>query len=206
MRSSDYGTTDQAMCSYHPNRVAVDKCERCNRLICIEDKMVYRDARYRANNYQYRYRYDTPYTFCPVCYYETVKQQNVGSGAVFVKIASICFLSFFILLFFSIFSIIFQIPEISNLPSGFNTFFSIFPLVFVAIPGIIIIGLIISLIRSPRRARDASSEQEAFLNHLNGRSPFDRENVMCNQCGSLLTRADRFCPTCGDSTKDEFMQ
>ena len=205
MKSHGFGITDQSMCNYHPNRPAVDKCERCNRLICVEDKMVYRDARYRSHNYQYRYRYETPYTFCPVCYYEVIKQQNVGGGVVFAKLFSICFLSIFILIFISVFGFIFTIPEISDLPSGFNIFFTIFPLFFIAIPGLIILGLVISLIRSPRRASEATQEQEVFLSQANTSVPFERNNIVCNQCGALLQRSDRFCPTCGDSTKDEFL-
>ncbi len=35
-------TLEQASCYYHPNRVAVTKCERCNRMICLEDKITKR--------------------------------------------------------------------------------------------------------------------------------------------------------------------
>ncbi|MHA1225797.1 MAG: hypothetical protein ACTSR2_04405 [Candidatus Hodarchaeales archaeon] len=34
-------------CAYHPDKVAATKCERCNRPICLEDKRIYEESRYR---------------------------------------------------------------------------------------------------------------------------------------------------------------
>ncbi|MFW9915970.1 MAG: hypothetical protein ACFFGZ_10220 [Candidatus Thorarchaeota archaeon] len=63
---------EQPKCYYHPDRPAVEKCESCNRLICLEDKMIYR--RYGGID-----QADDVYTLCPVCYEKRkAAARNVG--------------------------------------------------------------------------------------------------------------------------------
>ncbi|MFX0173608.1 MAG: hypothetical protein ACFE9L_17090 [Candidatus Hodarchaeota archaeon] len=69
-------TAEQARCFYHPNRVAVTKCERCNRLICLEDKTIYR--RYGGMD-----RADDIYTYCPPCYNILRKQSAEMAPRIF---------------------------------------------------------------------------------------------------------------------------
>ena len=48
-------------CFYHPDRPAVAKCERCQKLLCLEDKMIHRIYRGMESA-------DDVYTLCPECY------------------------------------------------------------------------------------------------------------------------------------------
>ena len=62
-------TLESASCYYHPNREAVTKCERCNHMICLEDKITKRI--YGGSD-----RADTVIIYCPTCVNELEKARK----------------------------------------------------------------------------------------------------------------------------------
>ena len=82
-------TPHQARCVYHPNRVAVEKCEKCGNLICLECKMTRRVKRVDEA--------DSVYTFCPPCY-QTAQKQSRRFGIIaiiiFIVVAAIIIIIF----------------------------------------------------------------------------------------------------------------
>jgi len=57
---------EQSKCFYHYTRIAVEKCEICHRLICLEDKMIFRQQCFiiRLSDNQ---TFDRTYSYCPIC-------------------------------------------------------------------------------------------------------------------------------------------
>ena len=82
-------TAQQARCFYHPDRVAVEKCEKCKRLICLQDKTI--DRTYGGMD-----RADEIYIYCPVCYNE-IKQGREKAGKVLGPVCIILFGGFCII-------------------------------------------------------------------------------------------------------------
>ena len=60
----------QQHCDYHPSRAAVDKCQRCHRLICLSDKMTINTSQSSGFGDNLHY-YNIQYVLCPICKYET---------------------------------------------------------------------------------------------------------------------------------------
>lgn len=103
-------TAQQARCFYHPDRAAVEKCERCNRLICLEDKMI--DRTYRGMDSA-----DDIHVYCPVCYNE-VKKQKEKTGKVLGPIFLIFFAGFLIVsIIISILFLIIIFNMMGNIPT-----------------------------------------------------------------------------------------
>jgi hypothetical protein len=99
-------TLDQANCFYHPNRAAVTKCEHCNRMICLEDKMTYRVTGGIDQA-------DDIYTYCPICYNERMRTTKKMRPFIFLifGVFVIIFIAVAIFIFLSI------MQMMSNFPS-----------------------------------------------------------------------------------------
>jgi len=74
----------QTTCYLHPSRDAVEKCEKCNRMICLECKMKYRV-------YGGMDRSDDIYILCPYCYAERKKQSERAGKLILLICGVICF-------------------------------------------------------------------------------------------------------------------
>lgn len=61
----------QDRCYIHPDSVAVEKCEKCNNLICIKCKTKHRKRRGGSEK-----RYVVEYIYCPPCYTKTKKRET----------------------------------------------------------------------------------------------------------------------------------
>ena len=96
----------QNNCFFHPDRPAVDKCEKCQRMICLEDKMTYRQVHVDYG--------DSVYTFCPICYNQFL-QGSKKAGKLFLVICII--FGLFVIGFFAVFILITM-----NMFSNFSNF------------------------------------------------------------------------------------
>ncbi len=103
-------TAQQARCYYHPERAAVEKCERCNRMICLQDKMI--DRVYWGMD-----RGDEIHVYCPVCYNE-VTQARKKAGKIMSPICLIVFAGFCIIF---VVMLIFVLTMMSNIASNMPT-------------------------------------------------------------------------------------
>ena len=72
-------------CYIHPNREAVDRCERCKQMVCVECKTKYR-------SFGGMDRADDIYIYCPPCY--NVRQQRAKTLG---KIICPLFIIFFVI-------------------------------------------------------------------------------------------------------------
>ncbi|MHA2099285.1 MAG: hypothetical protein ACW99A_11395 [Candidatus Kariarchaeaceae archaeon] len=52
-------------CGYHPHRQAVEKCERCHRMICLKDKMLHEKWVGDTEN-----RHLVKMHVCPLCHHD----------------------------------------------------------------------------------------------------------------------------------------
>ena len=95
---------DQPRCFYHNDRVATDKCEKCHRMICLQDKMTY-----RVSNIEYG---DDIYTYCPICYNEVQQTSKKAS-----KFILVFFIIFFLVAIGSILVFLYFVLDMfNNLP------------------------------------------------------------------------------------------
>ncbi|MFX0053186.1 MAG: hypothetical protein ACFE8U_18070 [Candidatus Hermodarchaeota archaeon] len=193
-------TAEQARCFYHPNRVAVTKCERCNRLICLEDKTIYR--RYGGMD-----RADDIYTYCPACYNILRKQGAEMAPRVFGGMCVIFLI--FVIGAFAVF--IFFVMMMMNATSDGSSSGSVSMgqfLPFLLLPMIFFIGIVIigGLFLFFFLKRNQKSIQETTSNQMNQFTPSSRfqDTISCDQCGAVLQPTEMFCPTCGRRTKGDF--
>jgi hypothetical protein len=192
--------SNTANCEYHPDRIATTKCERCHRLICVNDKLIYRRT-VSSGTGRHRHSRTYSYEYCPVCYAEAEINAATGPGAIFG----------------SIFFIVFGIIWISLVSAVFP------PFIIVGL-GLIVLG-IYNLITGPQKATSARSRQQRFLNSLSqspsgitAKNPTNRiqpyrerkkwsnHEITCFECGNQIALSDDYCMNCGDSTVDERTQ
>jgi hypothetical protein len=131
-------------CAYHPEREAHEKCENCNKIICLECKKVYQ--------FSTRHRYAKRYELCTPCYYDrkikTYKSRNMGF-ATYMIISAIVVLVLSMTYF-----------DFSDMSGDFRTF-DIFFKIFVgsAIAGSILFGFVYT----PRKIKECKLKKEEFL-------------------------------------------
>lgn len=207
-------------CSYHPNKVAVDICERCRRPICLEDKRIYR-RRHSSGSGSYRNSYYSSHDFCVLC-----NSSQLSSDAKWSPLNIVCLIPFI-----AIFLVVF-LPALGIFSSfGDFGFFGFFPFIFIGIFVLIFISIFVSVSKTKTLAQEAENEALGFRNSLNSpeapytyqrysnegfESPkqsdiFSSSNtsyspafsLVCFECGSSITVEDKFCSNCGDSTKEE---
>ena len=191
-------------CYFHPKLQAVDKCERCNKLICLQDKRTFTKTYGGSGigtDYNYYYA-PIKYTFCPPCYYQAVESGYRS----YRKISS--FQKPFLLLFMIPFILvpIIMIVMVMNSPFGLDIFV-LFPIIFIFIA----IGMFLFIFKTQSTASEMMKseyenirvDKEQFYSNSNLTTKNNYNEIYCNQCGSKILKSDFFCPNCGDSTKDE---
>ena len=86
------------------------------------------------------------------------------------------------------------------------------PMVTTFIIGILLFGVIFTYgIKNIKTNIDsnlqqAKTEKDEFINSIENKSfllEYQKNNFICNQCGSSIPWDSLFCMNCGDSTKDE---
>ena len=188
----------QVMCAYHPANIAVDKCERCYRPICLIGKRVYRKQHSSGTN-EFRNTWTTTHIYCPPCNADITTNDASGVGAIFGSIAFLVILGFIAIPFMAIGGI-----------------FAIFPAIMVII-------FVLQFKQKAQKADHARQDEKRFLTELNqspsgisqtgnysrikGYSRPDKKwkvsDVSCFNCGSAIDLESNYCMTCGDSTKEE---
>ncbi|OLS23341.1 MAG: hypothetical protein HeimC3_25050 [Candidatus Heimdallarchaeota archaeon LC_3] len=211
-------------CSYHPNKVAVSICERCRRPICLEDKRIYRRSHSSGTDSHSR-RYYTSHEFCVIC-----NSAKLSSDAKWSPMILICFIPFILMFFGMFFLIPFEVSNSGPFDFGF---FGYIPMIFIGFIAFFILIMFVSINQTKKKATNAEMEASSFRNSLNNSSaPFTYQkyvnnsfeparessgfsssssdfnyseafSLVCYECGKSISVQDKFCPNCGDSTKEE---
>lgn len=195
-------------CYYHPSRYIVDFCELCDKPICKDCKMVYKET----NDSEY----SVEYIYCPVCYHKTIISSTTKESK-----ADLCymipFLSVFVILGARIlYDALFSFNDHSFEPQ--SIIILLVGIVVTSIPIFAIFAVIYStFVTNPKKAKKSELELKLFLDETGvadnitfEKSAYYRNSYKrlvgtryCNQCGSALELGDSFCEVCGDSTRDE---
>jgi hypothetical protein len=77
------------------------------------------------------------------------------------------------------------------------------PLIFFIIFSVIATSFVFIFISSVKKMSQTNRGQTQFSG---GFSPTNelREEIPCDNCGTLLQRTEKYCPTCGALTQDTF--
>jgi hypothetical protein len=142
-----------------------------------------------------------------------------GAGSIIMSIFVIVFMIVFMGIAYGMTSFMGDFGDDGFGPS--STLITLISVIFMGIPGLVIIGMVFRIITGPKRAEKARQEQRRFLNSLDRVPDGIREaypdesmtsdqnyewssaDITCLQCGNQLDLSDLFCPKCGDSTADE---
>ena len=195
-------------CFYHPTIDAVDKCSRCNKLLCLQDKKV---------SYPYGYSKDTynpaiPMVYCPECYENIFVQGRIKFNRMnrFSIIMFVITAGVFLIVFGSMF---FNFMNVQNNNSPFpglptQNSFNMFTFIMLLIIGIVIIILIGTFTmafkyfsRSKNRMNQepnrTHNETEYFTTSTTNNPKSSLDNQFCRFCGTKLNNTEINCPRCG---------
>ncbi len=217
-------TKNDPTCYYHPDRNAIAHCEKCNRMVCLECKRIYRRSYYSGTSH-HRHRYVERYEYCPICMH-TQKEKNIKGGS----LSLICFA----IVAFIMFAIFFMSADDMTNNSGFggsalDSFFDGPKLIFgLIIGGMMLCGITKLIFVDPKTKAENERQKQNFIKKVGLNQNYDRillnspqkeitmpkyqDTVVersyfyCRQCGEKLTKKIRFCPACGDTTADELSQ
>ena len=186
-------------CYFHPNIQAIDKCERCNKLICLQDKRTYSRSYGTSSISNNTYNsYDIPvkYTYCPPCYYQAMESgyRSYKKISAIQKPFMLIFMIPFILVPLG------MISMMINSPFGAGLFI-LFPIIFIFIA----VGFFIMiLVGQSTASKNLNSEmgrikqdKDQFYSSRSSTSNFNMNEIYCNQCGSKIQKSDLFCSNCG---------
>ncbi|MFX0181020.1 MAG: zinc-ribbon domain-containing protein [Candidatus Hodarchaeota archaeon] len=170
-------------CFYHPEREASSKCEQCEKLICLECKMVYHQVVHGGSSNAYTKRYE----YCPICYYDTqIKKSKINLIGGVIAL-SVLIISFFIFTF-TLPEIAFSYPA-TYIPIGF--------LLALIIIGSLIFGYL-QLVRKPKKVNQFNLKKEEFLKSV--QAPLfkkETKSTFCSECGNKIDSKASFCSYCG---------
>ncbi|MHA1585414.1 MAG: hypothetical protein ACTSWL_09175 [Promethearchaeota archaeon] len=62
-------------CFYHPDRKAVDRCENCGKMLCLECKRM----DHQVKGVSFDERYESTRVLCPECYNITIENRNLNN-------------------------------------------------------------------------------------------------------------------------------
>ena len=199
-------------CYFHPEVDAVDTCERCHKLICLADKRTYTyQSSGLGSRGRYYNSYAVKYTYCPPCYFEAF-QTGVERYNRMRKVI-LPFMAVFIIPFILV--PLFMITSFMNSPfgnnGGFSGVFLFFPIIFIVIVLIIFVGIFKSQTFMGNKIKEeygSMREDKAnfYGEKISSNSDYHQnpqEKLHCYKCGTYITKKDKFCPECGDSTKEE---
>ncbi|MFX1255784.1 MAG: zinc ribbon domain-containing protein [Promethearchaeota archaeon] len=198
-----------AICDFHPDRAAVDKCEECGKRICLDCKKVYRGTNPKGgffnSNFSQKNRSEVRYVLCPHCYYQTVVKSKSDIDLTGLWIVG--FIAAFFIMIIGLFSFL-GIFSASSWLFGFFLLFFLISLVMVSF--VFIVPLISQYRSSSKSVNDATLDYNAFLNDLEmGIEPtsshsshyenYGAPRQFCRNCGKELSIEDNFCSRCGST-------
>ena len=181
-------------CIYHPTKVAVGTCFRCNRDICLEDRKTHTtgSATTRVTR-----------EYCLICFAPRAKLDS-KHALIFPLTFSASFLIICLFIFFE-----------ENFPLNDFIYILLFEFIFVY-------ASLFYHKSYRKKAIIAQSEADSFIQSLPDKNvltatkndmnlELDQSNssefsINCFDCGSIINTNDRFCPNCGEDTKDEIKE
>ena len=202
-------------CFYHPNRTAIAKCEQCGKKICLDCKSVYHSTHHNGIG-DSSSSYHIQKELCVTCHKVQLEKDANSSkygGIIFACVACVMFLIF--------------LGGVSSMGGGFGGFggepLAIFTAFFVIF---IIIAVIVGFASGSKNQEKAKnlgqkikkiypnkkiikkklSISERSIEHQKMESTGSQTNsqvIFCQQCGNKMDYDAKFCPNCGDTTKDE---
>ncbi len=195
-----YSIMTNPSCYYHPSREAMDKCESCGKLICVECKNVYRYRRSSGTSDHRRYYYMSQ-ELCTPCFCDAnIKGAKMTKYQPFLMLIPIVFMG---IMFMFISGNIGSMGVLSNiLPM------MILPVFIVLIPfGIIFLVLLRNSLLSPKKEAEFNMRKQEFFNNISVPSGapasvpvHSSAPAYCKQCGSNLDPDEKFCSQCGSET------
>jgi hypothetical protein len=215
-------------CFFHPDQLAVTKCEKCGKVICAECKMVYQEQHTNHHADDSTSTYIIRREYCTPCYYDTVQDMNSPMKMIIPIIGIIIFIVIAIAMFASFQSSIPSDPFFDDARSQSSSMFGL----FLIVPVIFIIFLCFRMAQAPEKVEQAKNKKAQFeasivdykqnLQRNSSSSPIpaatmpisEKEQILqsksnptgkiyCQQCGKPINIEERFCSFCGDPTNDE---
>ncbi len=206
-------------CEYHPHRQAVEKCERCHRMICLKDKMLHERWVGDTEN-----RHLIKMTVCPLCHHDFQIESRFKSKN--VTLAMIIFFTFILIV--SIIITTSQVnsdqesyewqvehgfirpggvaPEDKPVTDRYQVSFILFTVFSIISFLVIAYGFPEMARKSEEKVYKARKSKEEFLKSIKEPSiqeKYRTATLTCFECGSSIEMTDMFCLNCGDDTVDE---
>ena len=168
-------------CYYHPNREAITKCEKCEKMICIEcKKPISRIHGVKES------RYATQHDFCMPCYYDCEMKQYDFSPRGYYIFASIAATSVVI---FIILALVTAFSENKHKIAIVITF-----CVLTFISTVLFLSALKfffkNKVRFPVLLAELKTKKENFLKTL-------QSGNVCPECGNKFEVGFSICPSCG---------
>ncbi len=219
-----------ALCFYHSDRQAVEKCERCGRLLCLEDKIKKNYTRNEGTSEHSNYVHYSV-ILCPLCDIN----QELKTRKNMLNPLGLIFASFFVIIPFIVGMIFIGIslnvinselnPPQSPFSwihqSGPNYFLILFMIPFllagigfgIIVPLFIIKKALSEIKQNPTKIEELQQRKRTFIHSMTSKEALNlfenslEDNIItCFQCGAKIWPQEKFCSNCGDSTSDEFNQ
>ena len=161
-------------CYYHPDREATEKCETCEKLICIECKKSISRTHGSSES-----RYATQHDLCKPCYYDN-EMEKYRPPSRNHRIVAV------------IFPIIDLILIIIVLDGGFQNTGALIPIIaFLSVLSLLaVISYIVGRKRFPAKLAKLKTKKEKFFKIL-------QTGSVCQECGNKVETGISICPSCG---------
>ncbi len=172
-------------CIYHSKRDAITKCERCQKTVCVECKMVYQQKHVRSHN-DHHHTYYTRHELCPPCYYDrNIKEVKSPKKYLYL-------LSGFISIIVSVWMFSFTQDFISkwnstSIPGPEILLLGVVIIIIFSI-GFSMIG-IIKIVSVPKKISDFEKNKQTFLANIFTISEIEQKTSKTSQ--------KNYCPTVG---------
>ncbi|MFW9930162.1 MAG: hypothetical protein ACFFD1_12275 [Candidatus Thorarchaeota archaeon] len=201
LSSSDHLTPiPNTFCAYHPNINAFAQCQKCDKMICSQDKKLSNFSPYKKASSTGSHSY----IYCPICNYDVFHKQKLVKPLSFFLFISSVILFLFLLVFI-------QVNFFNNQNNNNN---SSVPFLLFIFSIILIVGVIASSIAYFKmikpinkeiitETQKALDEKNQFLSSLPEPIKESSDSAKCFFCGFPLNINDTICPNCGEKLPKE---
>lgn len=166
-------------CSYHLNRQANAKCEKCGKLICLECKMIFHQS-HTSGYGEDSYTYSTRHEFCTPCYYDMRMKADKMMVKVFIPF------SFMVILM--------------TIISGVFLEFLLIGIIGLLVGLILLIVVILyRLIIIPKKMARWEKKKQEFIDSLSSSKTSQASPIkkFCTLCGKEIQEDEEICENCG---------